>query len=386
MALEDQIRELEEEYARTEKNKKTEIHRGKLRAKIAMLRELVEKRASKGGGAGQGYAFKKSGSATVAMVGFPSVGKSTIMNRITNVFSEIGAYDFTTLTVVPGVLEYSGAKIQILDLPGIIKGAAHGKGRGREVLSVIRSADLIMFVCDPFNSHTIDVLLKELYEVGMRVNTHKPNVVVRKTNMGGIDIRPTVKLTKLDEEMIKEILREYGYVSAEIVLREDIDVEQLIDVLDGNRLYVNGFVVVNKIDAADPVMIERARGLLKNWKTAFVSGDKQIGLEELKKTIYEMLNFVRVYLKPQGEEADMKVPMVVRSGTTVEGICNMLHKDFVKNFRYALIWGKSARFPGQTVGKGHVLADKDVLTIMIKKSAGLLSDTSKSQTFTKIEK
>ncbi|PKK81624.1 MAG: GTP-binding protein [Thermoplasmata archaeon HGW-Thermoplasmata-2] len=372
-SIEDQIKELEDEYSKTEKNKKTEIHRGKLRAKIARLRELAEKRASKGGGGGQGYAFKKSGSATVAMVGFPSVGKSTIMNRITNVFSEVAAYDFTTLTVVPGVLEYSGARIQILDLPGIIKGAAHGKGRGREVLSVVRSADLIMFMCDPFNAHTIDVLLKELYEVGMRVNTRKPDVVVRKTSMGGIEIHPTVKLTKLSEGLIKEVLREYGYVSAEIVLREDIDVEQLIDVLAGNRLYVKAFVVVNKIDLADPVMIERARGILKNWKTAFVSGDKQIGLEELKKTIYGMLDFVRVYLKPQGEDADLKEPMVVRNGTTIEGICNMLHKEFVKNFRYALVWGKSARFPGQTVGKGHVLADKDILSIMIKKSAGLLS-------------
>ena len=372
-SIEDQIKELEDEYSRTEKNKKTEIHRGRLRAKIAMLRELAEKRASKGGGGGPGYAFKKSGSATVAMVGFPSVGKSTIMNRITNVFSEVGAYDFTTLTVVPGVLEYSGAKIQILDLPGIIKGAAHGKGRGREVLSVVRSADLIMFMCDPFNAHTIDVLLKELYEVGMRVNARKPDVVVRKTSMGGIEIHPTVKLTKLSEELIKEVLREYGYVSAEIVLREDIDVEQLIDVLAGNRLYVKAIVVVNKIDLAGSVMIKRARGILKNWKTVFVSGDKQIGMRELKKAIYETLDFVRVYLKPQGEEADMKVPMVVRNGTTVEDICNMLHKEFVKNFRYALVWGRSARFPGQTVGKGHALADKDILSIMIKKSAGLLN-------------
>ena len=52
-----------------------------------------------------------------------------------NVFTEVAAYEFTTLTTVPGVIKYKGAKIQLLDLPGIIEGAKDGKGRGKQVIA-----------------------------------------------------------------------------------------------------------------------------------------------------------------------------------------------------------------------------------------------------------
>lgn len=66
------------------------------------------------------------------------MGKSTFLSKITKTRSEIAAYSFTTLTAIPGVLEYGGAEVQILDLPGIIEGAAEGKGRGRQVVSAAK--------------------------------------------------------------------------------------------------------------------------------------------------------------------------------------------------------------------------------------------------------
>ena len=126
--IEDAIKEVEAEIAKTQVNKHTEYHIGKLKAKIARLKDEQEKRrATSGGGGGKGYSVKKSGNATVALVGFPSVGKSTLLNRLTGAESEVGAYDFTTIDVVPGIMEYNSAKIQILDLPGLIRDAS---GRG----------------------------------------------------------------------------------------------------------------------------------------------------------------------------------------------------------------------------------------------------------------
>lgn len=72
-------------------------------------------------------------------MGFPSVGKSTFLSKITKTKSEVAAYAFTTLTAIPGVLEYGGAEIQVLDLPGIIEGASEGKGRGRQVISAAKA-------------------------------------------------------------------------------------------------------------------------------------------------------------------------------------------------------------------------------------------------------
>lgn len=82
--------------------------------------------------------MSKSGDARIALVGFPSVGKSTFLSKITKTKSEVAAYSFTTLTAIPGVLEYGGAEIQVLDLPGIIEGASEGKGRGRQVISAAK--------------------------------------------------------------------------------------------------------------------------------------------------------------------------------------------------------------------------------------------------------
>ena len=74
--------------------------------------------------------------------------QSTLLSSITKTESEQASYEFTTLTCIPGVIEYKGADIQLLDLPGIIEGAAQGKGRGRQVIAVARTADLIFMVLD----------------------------------------------------------------------------------------------------------------------------------------------------------------------------------------------------------------------------------------------
>lgn len=61
--------------------------------------------------------------------------QSTLLSTLTHTESEAASYEFTTLTCIPGVIEYKDANIQLLDLPGIIEGASQGKGRGRQVIN-----------------------------------------------------------------------------------------------------------------------------------------------------------------------------------------------------------------------------------------------------------
>ena len=130
--LQAKIAEIEVEMARTQKNKATEGHLGLLKAKMAKLkREIIDNAAKAAGGGGEGFDVSKSGDARVGLIGFPSVGKSTLLNKLTGTFSEVADYEFTTLTCIPGVYKYKGSKIQLLDLPGIIEGAKDGKGRGK---------------------------------------------------------------------------------------------------------------------------------------------------------------------------------------------------------------------------------------------------------------
>lgn len=365
MSIEEKVKELQEEIRNTKYNKATQHHIGLLKAKIARLKEESEKRASSGA-PGKGYSVKKAGDASVVLVGFPSVGKSTLLNLLTNANSEVGAYEFTTLDVIPGIMEYRGAKIQVLDLPGIIKGAASGKGRGREILAVIRSADLVVFMVDVFNVEQFHVLENELYEANMRLDQKPPNLKISIKERGGITINSTVEITNITERNIKGILSEYRMHNADVVLREDITPEQLIDAIMGNRLYVPSFVVLNKIDLVNPKYLEEAKGKIQK-EFLPISADNDIGIDELKEIIYKKLDFIRLYMKPQGEKADMEEPMIIRQGTTVEEVCMRLHRDFKDKFRFGLVWGKSAKFDGQRVGLDHVFLDEDIVSIVVKK-------------------
>lgn len=367
MTIEEQIKAIEEEIFKTQKNKNTEHHIGKLKAKIAKLKEQQEKaRAASGGGGGKGYYVKKSGNATVALVGFPSVGKSTLLNKITDAESEIGSYDFTTLDVVPGLMEYKGAKIQVLDLPGLIRGASKGKGRGREVISAARVSDLIVLMVDVFR-HELHVIVDELYDAGIRLNEHPVNVRIYKTMKGGLNVNETVELTKIDHEMVKGVVSSFGIINADIVLREDINEDQLIDYISANKVYIDALVVLNKIDLLPKEDVQKVIDKLKGWNVIPLSADKDIDIDRFKDAVFEASKFMRIFLKPQGKDADMVEPLIIKEDSTVGMVCDYLHRDFRELFRFAKVWGPSAKFPGQSVGIAHVLKDEDVLSIIVRK-------------------
>jgi small GTP-binding protein len=222
MTPEEQIKEIEDEIARTQYNKATEKHIGKLKAKIALLRAQASK---SGGKKGVGYSVKKGGDATILLVGFPSVGKSTLLNQLTNAESKIGDYEFTTLDVIPGVMEYNGAKLQILDVPGMVEGAASGKGRGKEILSVIRNADLILIMADIEGIDKIDIIKKELYDAGFRLNKNPPDVKIQKKSTGGINVTGA-ETSGLGRDTVVSILNEFGVINADVIIREKLSLDQ----------------------------------------------------------------------------------------------------------------------------------------------------------------
>ena len=121
--------------------------------------------------------------------------------RIANDFPA-AAYEFTTLTTVPGQVQYNGAAIQMLDLPGIIQGAKDGKGRGRQVIAVAKTCHLIFIVLD-VNKPLTDkkVIETELEGFGIRINKEPPNIVYKKKDKGGIAITNTVPLSHISHEV-----------------------------------------------------------------------------------------------------------------------------------------------------------------------------------------
>ncbi len=368
-SLEEQIAEIEEEIRKTQYNKATQHHIGRLKAKLAVLRLERETRA-KGKGGGVGYSVRKSGHATVGLVGYPSVGKSTLLNDLTGAASETGAYDFTTVSIIPGMLRWGGASIQILDMPGLVPGAAKGRGRGREVLSVVRSVDLILFMIDP--EHTdFAALQNELEGSGVRVNRRPPRIVVTRSDRGGLTITSTVKLTQLGGGLAAQIAREFGLHNGLIVFREDATADQLIDVLAGNRVYLPALLAVNKSELLTPRERAALAERLRPFEVLFVSARERIGLEALVEGVGRALAFIRIYVKPPGRPPDRDEPVILRRGARVGDLLGRLPGDVERGFKAAQIWGPSARFPGQTVGREHLLADEDVVTVVVQRGSAV---------------
>ncbi|MEM3555554.1 MAG: GTPase [Candidatus Micrarchaeia archaeon] len=264
MKIDEKIRAIEEEMARTQYHKGTEHHFGKLKAKLAQLRKMA---AQKRGG-GKRFSVRKSGDATVVLIGRAFVGKSSLFNRLTGANSEVGDHPYTTQKVIPGIMSYNGVQIQILDTPALE--LAEG-----EILSFASIADLVVVVC----------------EAGE-------------------------------------------------------DVSGIVDKLKGKLL-----VVVNKCD------VKEAEGLC----VSALTGE---GVEKLREEIYNKLRLVRVYMKPRGGRVDFSRPLVLKEGATVRDVWEKLRLK--GEMEHAVVWGKSAKFPGQKVGEEHVLKDGDVITIAVK--------------------
>jgi len=357
-----QVKDIEAEIAKTKYNKATQHHIGLLKAKIARLKEKEASRG--GGGAGEGFTVRRTGDGTVILLGFPSAGKSTLLNVITNATSEVGAYAFTTLTCIPGLLTYKHAQIQVLDVPGIVAGAASGRGRGKEVLAAMRSADMAIVLLDALRINELPIILKEAREAHIRLNERQPDVKIVRTSKGGVDIGRTVQTPELDDDTIKGICNEFRLHNSQIVIRSPINADQFIDAIEANKKYMPMLLVVNKADLLTPE--ERLYIEEEIKPDLFISASLKQGTEELKEAIYQRLDFIRIYMKEPGKPADLDVPMIMQRGDTIRRVCEKLHKDFVKNFKYSRVTGPSSKFPGQKLMLNHVLKDQDILELHIR--------------------
>ncbi|XP_070938552.1 developmentally-regulated GTP-binding protein 2 isoform X1 [Macaca nemestrina] len=323
MGILEKISEIEKEIARTQKNKATEYHLGLLKAKLAKYRAQLLEPSKSASSKGEGFDVMKSGDARVALIGFPSVGKSTFLSLMTSTASEAASYEFTTLTCIPGVIEYKGANIQLLDLPGIIEGAAQGKGRGRQVIAVARTADVVIMMLDATKGEVQRSLLeKELESVGIRLNKHKPNIYFKPKKGGGISFNSTVTLTQCSEKLVQLILHEYKIFNAEVLFREDCSPDEFIDVIVGNRVYMPCLYVYNKIDQ---ISMEEVDRLARKPNSVVISCGMKLNLDYLLEMLWEYLALTCIYTKKRGQRPDFTDAIILRKGASVEHVTRISH-------------------------------------------------------------
>ena len=225
-----------------------------------------------------------------------------------------------------------GAPLQMIDLPGTIEGAKDGRGRGRQVIAVAKTCHLIFIVLD-VNKPLTDkkVIETELEGFGIRINKEPPNITFKKKDKGGLNISSTVPLTHIDNDEIRAVMSEYKIASADIAIRCDATIDDLIDILEAkSRSYIPVIYVLNKIDA---ISIEELDLLYRIPNSVPISSEHGWNVDELMEAMcalsfvsfhlgwgmtdmdcrWDKLKLVRVYTKPKGKLPDYSSPVVLRS-------------------------------------------------------------------------
>jgi ribosome-interacting GTPase 1 len=214
-------------------------------------------------------------------------------------------------------------------------------------------------------------LYDELYKNGIRLDQQPPRVSIRKKHKDGISVNASVDLD-LDEETIKQVLRERGYVNANVTVGEQVDIDRLVDGVMDNREYIPSLVTVNKADLIEPDYKSTVDENLREHdidpeEAIFISAEAEKGLDTLRERIFEELGLIRIYMDKPGRGVDKDEPLMLREGATVEDACEKLGGEFKERFRFARVSGPSAKHDEQQVGMDHELADEDVLRIVRRK-------------------
>lgn len=173
-----------------------------------------------------------------------------------------------------------------------------------------------------------------------------------------------VETSRVDDETIKAILKEYKINNADILIKCDATEDDIIDVIEGNRKYIPCLYALNKIDA---ITLDELNILDQIDHYVPIAGDLGWNLDELIERMWEYLDLIRVYTKPKGKDPDYDSPVIIqRIRSSIEDFCLKIHRNMIKDFRYAMVWGTSVKFNPQKVGKEHQLYDEDVVQIIKK--------------------
>jgi len=306
---EEKIEALEAMLAIMPKHKGTDHLRADLRKRMAKLAEEAQRRPSVAR-KGSAYNIKKEGAGQIVLVGLPNAGKSQLVSALTEASPDVADYPFATKIPTPGMMKFENIQIQLIDMPPIIDREAK-----LWLSHLLRNADILLILVDLGEDPLVqmDAILIELE--GMKVR------------LIGMEVKD----------------------------------ELLIGVAQKQAL-----IVGNKNDLSNAG--ENYKLLSSRYGAFFplvsISAQKGGGLEEMKRTIYSMLDIIRVYTKSPGAKADLNEPVVLKKGSTVEDAAEAIHKDFLRKLKYAQVWG-SGKFDGQKVSRGHVVEEGDVIELHI---------------------
>ncbi|MFH1395781.1 MAG: GTPase [archaeon] len=348
----DKLKGLERMLREVPKHKGTEVLRMEIKTKISKLKEkaIREKEQKKGGFS---LAVKKEGAAQVVIVGPANTGKSSLLNALTKAKSSVSHYPFTTTKPEIGAMPYQTVQIQMVDFPPLLEDASI---KQTPLFGIIRNSDFILIVVDKIEQ--IKPLLKEFADSNIILNRKKPAIKIIREATGGLEIIGE-KLIEADLDAVKRVLRNHGIANASVEVFSEVKLEDFFEVLDEKLAYLPAVIAWNKQESGKVIK----KGV---WETVPVSATSGYNLELLKNKIWEHLGLIKIYTKEPGKRPILKNPITLPEGSTIKDMAEHVHKDFIKKFKYARVWGKSAKHDSASVGIDHKLKDNDIVEIHLK--------------------
>ena len=301
----EKIAVLEEMLAIMPKHKGTDKLRAELRGRIAKLTQSLGKKVV---GHRASMLIEKEGAAQVAVIGLPNAGKSQLVSSITNAAPDVAEYPFTTWSAIPGMMKFENIQIQLIDTPPLAPQSIEFW-----IPHMLRRADALLLMVD-------------------------------------LSDAPLAQMDSVTDQ-----LRNMRIVIGEMKVEEETD---------GILWPKKALIVGNKIDLKNASQNFTA---LKNryseqMPVIAISAKEGTGLEELRHIVFRLLDIIRVYTKAPGKKPEFNEPIILSRGSTLEDAAADVHKDFVRNLRFARLWG-SGKHDGLMVKRDHVLQDGDVVEL-----------------------
>jgi ribosome-interacting GTPase 1 len=364
---EEKLRALEEFISAVPKHKGTENLLLWARRRMAELREEVEERKRRRVGGGPRIFVEKQGAAQVVMLGPPNSGKSSLLAALTRAKPEVAPWPYTTRLPQPGMLQFEDVQIQLVDTPPLVLDDPENPQNNR-VVGLARNADALILVVgldaeDPASQ--LRGLVRLLESRGVYVTRSRGLVrIIKSREVSGIRVRGSGRLVGFTEDDLRRFLSEYRIYNAIVEIEGDVTLDDVEAAVYQSLVYKPAIVILNKADLPGaPERAEAARAAAPPDVPVVVASAKTgRGLEGLGRLIFERLGVIRVYTKQPNKEPDPD-PLILPRGSTVLDAARRIHSRLARHFRYAKIWGPSAKYPGQRVGGDHVLADGDVVEI-----------------------
>jgi len=377
-SLEEKIKFLEEFISLVPKHKGTEKIVALNKSRLAKLKREVEERRQRLKTTQKvisPFSIKKEGIQVILISSYftPGAGKTSVLNYLTGAAkAKIGKY--TPLPEI-GIYHYYKIRFQIVEMPAIMKGSSEGVGNGKEILSQIRSCDLICLCIDLSRNvdEQVNLLLNELSKADIRINRPPPPLNIQKTGSNKIQVLYlTDQAKKADDigeftERIKDIVNANGVRNAIIKIYGEISLDDVIDTLTPSVVYKKAMIIATKGDLSytEDIFSELKHDYSDKFPliigTSIHKGKFPHDFGEL---ILRYLKKIKIYTMSSGGEIAEK-PLIMKENSTVKDAAIKIHKTFYELFDHAIVIRESDRQKRKKVGLDYVLIDNDIIEFSI---------------------